>query len=378
MLLIRRFGLGMVVTLALLFLFLWKVDFGEMVEELQDANYALYVPAVLVYFVALGFRSFRWRYLLLHIKPIPVSRLYPVVGIGYLANNILPVRLGELVRAHYLGEKEGISKASALATVGVERVFDGLTLLFFAAVVWPFLPWTEVLKTDSGEFKVLWVILSVLVVSMFVAGFLALFLLASSPTLGGKFARLLGFLAPRRMRLKVESFILLLMDGLGVLGRPRRLVLVSLLSVPVWLTEAAMYYMLAVSFSLDQPFHVILLVTATSNLATAIPSSVGGIGPFEVVAKSTLLAFGVGAEAAAAYAFFVHIVALWLPVNVLGMLFLWKGNLSLGHLSRAGRIDLTPPPSESGAHEQGIPQAHGYPRDKRGEGHVFIGDEETE
>ena len=76
-----------------------------------------------------------------------------MVAIGYLANNMLPVRLGELVRAHFLGEREGISKASSLASIGVERVFDGLTLLLFIAVIWPFLPWTDALRTNGGGLR---------------------------------------------------------------------------------------------------------------------------------------------------------------------------------------------------------------------------------
>ena len=151
MLLSRRFWLGIVVTLGFLFLFLWKVDFGETGRELQDANYAYFIPAIACYFLALSVRSLRWRFLLLHLKPVSIPRLYPVVAIGYMANNMLPLRLGELVRAHFLGEKEGISKASVLSTIGVERVLDGLTLLLFAGVVWPFLPWTDVLRNDAGE-----------------------------------------------------------------------------------------------------------------------------------------------------------------------------------------------------------------------------------
>ena len=108
------------------------------------------------------------------------------------------------------------------------------------------------------------------------------------------------------------------------------------------MTEAAVYYIIALSFDLDQPFQVILLMTATSNLATAVPSTIGGIGPFEVVAKSTLVAFGVTGEAAAAYAFFVHIVVLWLPVNILGVLFLWRENFSFLQLARSRPIDLSP------------------------------------
>ena len=341
MLLTRRFWLVIIVTVGLLVLFLWKVDFGKTGRELHDANYAYLIPAILIYFVALGWRSLRWRYLLLHLKPIPSRRLYPVVCIGYLANNVLPVRLGELVRAHSLSEKEGVSKASALATIGVERVFDGLTLLFFAAVIWPFLPWTAVLRNDSGDVNALWVALSVLVALAFAAGFLVLLLIAVSPGLGRRLAHFLSSLAPRGFGPKVESLIYLLIEGLGALRSPRKLLIISLLSLPAWVLEALVYYIIAFSFNLDQPFQVILLVTATSNLATAIPLSIGGIGPFEVVAKSTLIAFGVAAESAAAYTFFVHIVALWLPVNILGTFFLWKGHLSLAQLARGTGIDLS-------------------------------------
>ena len=196
MLLTRRFWLGFIVTVGLLLLFLWKVDFEQTGRELQNANYLYLIPAVLVYFIALGFRSLRWHYLLLHLKPIPANRLYSVVSIGYLANNILPVRLGELVRSHFVGEKEGISKASALATILVERALDGLTLLFLAAIVWPFLPWTSVLRNESGGLDTPWLALSILVAVIFVVGFAVLFLFATSPRLGRGLARLLGRVSP--------------------------------------------------------------------------------------------------------------------------------------------------------------------------------------
>ena len=334
MLLDRRFLLGTAVTVGLLFLFLWKIDFGDTWSQLRHANYAYFLPAVALYFVALGFRAYRWRTLLFHIKPVPVANLYPVTVVGYFANNVLPIRLGELVRAQALWQKEGVSRASGLATIGVERVMDGLTLIFFVVVTWPFLPWTDALKADDGELRVLWLVASGLVAALFAAGFIVLFVLAARPELGRRIAVVVVRPLPERFRDVGIHLIMALIEGLGALKSPRRLGAVALLSLPVWLTEAAMYYIVALSFDLNQSFGVILLVTATSNLATAVPSSVGGIGPFEVVAKSTLVAFGVGAEPAAAYSFFVHIVALWLPVNIAGMLFMWKENMGFGNLSR--------------------------------------------
>ena len=105
-----------------------------------------------------------------------------------------------------------------------------------------------------------------------------------------------------------------------------------------------MYFMLAYSFGIDEHFDsvwvlllVTLLLTATSNLATSIPSAIGGIGPFEIVAQQTLMALGVGASLAGAYGGFVHLIALWLPVNLAGLALLWKNNLSLWEMTSAGR-----------------------------------------
>ena len=350
----RRFWLGFGISVGFVVLSLWNVDFGQMGSELKHANYAYYLPAILIYFLAFGFRSLRWRYLLLHLKPISPLRLYPVISIGYLANNVLPMRLGELVRAHFVGEKEGISKASSLATIGVERVLDGLTLLLLAGVIWPFLPWTDVLKTDTGDLKIWWVALSIALALGFVAAFVLLVILATSPGLGRTVAHLLSSLMPVRLRPKVEGLINLMLEGLGALRSPGRLIVMLVLSIPVWLAEATLYYLLAISFDLDVGFHVILLVTATSNLATAVPWSIGGIGPFEVVATSTLVAFGVGLDPATIYSFFVHIVALWLPVNVLGMIFLWREKVSLAQLARTRRIDVS---SDAGMDRSGVGEA---------------------
>jgi len=339
----RRFWLGLAVSAVFLFLFLWRVDFQEVRGELGDGGKYLYLgPAVLLYFFALGIRCLRWRYLLLHLKPVSPLGLYPIVAIGYMANNLLPIRLGELVRAHFLGEKEGISKASGLATIGVERMMDGLTLLLLVATVWPFLPWTEVLRDDAGNVKSWWLVLSILVILSFVGGFAALVLLALRPQLGNALVRRVAGLLPPAFQETAARLGLQLMDGLVALRSPRKLLLMCLLSAPVWLVEVLVYYVMALAFDLGQPFQVILLVTATSNLATAVPSSIGGIGPFEVVAKSTLLAFAVGGDVATAYVFFVHIITLWLPVSLLGLAFLWRENLSLTRLARSKELSASP------------------------------------
>ncbi|MGH7862311.1 MAG: lysylphosphatidylglycerol synthase domain-containing protein, partial [Candidatus Dormibacteraceae bacterium] len=75
-------------------------SFGGMVASLDRANYFYLVPALLVYFAGVWLRAVRWHFLLRPVKPIPSRRLFPVVVIGYMANDVLPARLGELVRAY--------------------------------------------------------------------------------------------------------------------------------------------------------------------------------------------------------------------------------------------------------------------------------------
>ena len=345
----RRFWLGLGVSLVFLALFFRRLDFGEMASALSEANYIFVLPAIALYFVAVLFRALRWKYLLRPMCSPSVSRLYPVVVVGYMANNLLPVRLGELVRSYYLGEREGVSKTTALATVIVERVFDGLVLLFFLAMAALFLPLAG-LVSEMGESARLpaWLLGALTTVPFVVV----LGLLVSMATRPGGFRRVVRRLAsplPPRVGDRLESSLDLFIDGLRTLRRPHRLAVLFVLSLPVWLLEAAMFYLIAFSFGLEGEFvslgilaAAILLTTATSNLATSIPSSQGGVGPFEFFAAATLVFLGVEASLASAYVVVLHI-ALLAPVTVVGLVYLWAENVSLGQLTRVGGVKRAAP-----------------------------------
>jgi len=336
-----QFWLGLSVSVLLLLVLVYQVNLAEVADALADANYLYVIPAICLYFGAVYFRAIRWRYLLSPLVQIPIGRLYPVVVIGYMANNLLPARLGELVRSYYLSRREKVDASSALATVAVERVYDGLTLLSWAAVAGPVLLLLGEFDGASSASRATWIVLAALTVALFVGALALLTCLAAIPRFLEIFDRALG-IVPARFRPKVRELVRTFVRGLSILNSPRKHLGLFLLSLPVWLFEGAMYFLISYSFGLDGYFGsvgvlvlVVLLLTATSNLATSLPSSIGGIGPFEVVAQQTLMALGVGASLAGAYAGFLHLVALWLPVNLTGLVLLWKQNLSLRRLARA-------------------------------------------
>ncbi len=338
-----QFWLGGGVSIGLLLILLYQVDMGELKNALRDANYYLLAPSVAVYFVAVLFRAVRWRYLLAPMGVFAVGRLYPVVIIGYMANNLLPVRLGELVRSYYLARRENINTSSALGTIAVERVYDGITLLAFATLAAPWLLMLGEFDGAADVSRATGVIFLAATIVAFAVLLTVFTLLGSSPTFAGRMEGWLN-IVPAGLRPRVKGLFRTFVAGLAVLSSPSKHLALFLYSLPVWLLEGSMYFMLAYSFGIDEHFDsvgvlllVVLLLTATSNLATSIPSAIGGIGPFEIVAQQTLMSLGVGASLAGAYSGFLHLVALWLPVNLAGLALLWKNNLSFREMTAASR-----------------------------------------
>ena len=176
-----KYWIGIGVSVILLALFLLTVDVRRMLDALGGANYWYVIPAAGMYFVSVYFRSMRWSVMLRHLKPVSTRRLFPVVVVGYMANNLLPMRLGELVRSYYLSEREGVSATSALVTVFVERIFDALALLFLIAIIVPFAPVTG-LAEGLGERLGIPPVLLMLGLSLpFIGAFAALILLSAYP-----------------------------------------------------------------------------------------------------------------------------------------------------------------------------------------------------
>ncbi|MDO8672929.1 MAG: lysylphosphatidylglycerol synthase transmembrane domain-containing protein [Dehalococcoidia bacterium] len=318
----KRVWLPILVSIVFLVWLFRGTSFQQMSAAFVNADYKWIVPAIGVYFVGVWFRAWRWEVLLSPLKRVSASRLFPIVVIGYMANDILPARLGELVKTYILGEKEGISKSSILATVAVERMFDGLALLSFMAVISLFVPL-------SG-----WIQSLVQLSALFFGGFLVVFLVvASSKGLTMGVVKVLLRLLPSRLCGKVEAVLDKFIEGLAALQSPWRLALIFVTSALAWLAEAAMYYLVMFSFDFRQSFPVLMLTTATANIGITIPSLPGGIGPFEVAARETLGFFGVDSDIATAYSIVLH-AALLLPPVLLGIFYLWREGLSLGRIVR--------------------------------------------
>ncbi len=320
-----KFWLGLAVSLVFLYLAFRGQDFGKIGQALGEANYWWLIPALIAYFLGVWVRAMRWHFLLGPIKKVPVKRLFPVVVIGYMANDVLPVRMGEVVRSYVLDKRENVSKTAALATIVVERIMDGITMLLFLAG-------TALFVTINKDIEGIERLASL----VFLAFIILFFVVASNRK---TLLQLEAFglkLLPPKLRGKMAGIADKFIDGLQVLRQWRDLVAVFALSVLAWLREATMYWMVTLAFAgLNLSWQAILMTLAVANLFTQVPSTPGYVGPFDFAANKVLVGiFLVPAELAASYVILLH-AALYFPVTLWGLVYWVREHFSFKEVEQA-------------------------------------------
>ena len=311
---------GLALTVVFLILALQRVDLAGFVDELKSVNYVWLLPSALCTLVGYLLRTVRWRTILSGDARAPVRTLFPVLIMGFATNNLLPGRLGEFWRAYLLSRKRNVRKTFALASVVVERVFDGLTLIALLVIV------SAAVQLPGWGRQI-----ELLATAVFLAATMAVLVLLWKPTLVSTpvesvLHRFHGgvavFIAER-----FESFI----EGLAPLRRGRVLAAATLLSLGVWLFEGSSYVLLSQGLNLGLPSTLELpglgLALVTINLGIMVPSGPGYVGTQEFFGTAALGVVGANASAALALVVVSHAIQYAL-VTGMGLIFFAREQLS--------------------------------------------------
>ncbi len=318
------FWLGLLVSAIFLWLALDGLHLAEVGRQIREANYIWLIPSVAVYFVAVWVRTWRWDYMLRPLQHIPVARLFPVVVIGYAGNNILPFRAGELLRAYVLQQREHIPISASLATVIVERVFDGLVMLIFVFVALPLAP----IPSQSIQTTV------IVASGLFFAALLVFFVLAAMPDRALHWSeQLFRWTLPQRLRRPLLDFGQRFLAGLASLRHFRHVLMIFFTSILIWLLETVKYWFVMHAFDFQVSFFALMLMNGIVNLATTLPSAPGYVGTFDEPGIEVLKLYGVPANTAGAYTLVLH-AALWLPITLLGLYYAGRQGLQWRALSQ--------------------------------------------
>lgn len=325
-----RLWLGIIISAVFLYLSLRGLQLAEFWDALKNAHYWYLIPGVAVYFLAVWVRAWRWHYMLRPLKKIPTTPMFPIVTIGYMGNNIYPARAGEVLRAAVLKQREGVPISASLATVVVERIFDGVVMLGFV-----FLNLPELARVTSNSGVIAGITipipqLAIIGALIFIGALLIFIAAAMFPKATEKlFDAVLLPLVPKRFKQSTRDVALRFLSGLESLRSPFEALMILFTTVIIWLLETAKYWIVMHAFPFQVSFFTLMLMNGIVNLATTIPSAPGYVGTFDAPGIAVLVAYGVAQPLATSYTLVLH-VALWLPITLLGAYFYFRQPLRWG------------------------------------------------
>ena len=329
--------MGLVVTVGLLAWALHGVDARALIDHLRRANPWLMAATIVLATLTFPLRAIRWRLILRSTSGgrLPLGPLWHATAIGFMANNLLPVRAGELARAYAARQAVSVRFTTALASIAVERVLDGLVLvgLFTVALVVPSFP------RDAMIGGVRLAGLATAGAGLFAGILVVALLVVHRPA---PWIRLLGRVArgvlPARLADHVTHLAEGLVEGLDVLKRPGRLLGVAAWSLLLWLVNAASFAVCFRAFELPVPPEGALLLQGVIGFGVALPSSPGFVGVFEAATRGTLAMYGVDATRAVSYALAYHL-GTFFPITLLGLASLSRMRLHLAELRGAAAAE---------------------------------------
>jgi glycosyltransferase 2 family protein len=317
-----KIWLGVAVSAVLLWVAVRGVSLDEVLQQLRQVQVVWLIPVLVSILVRFWLTAVRWQLLLRPTKRIGIHRLFAITMIGFMANNVLPARLGEFVRAYALGRSEALPASLPFATIVIERIFDGFTLLVFLVGGLSFLRPTRTLLWAAG-----------LACGLYVVVLASLLAIRTGHGLGLLTAVLERL--PERVGVPARRLLESFRAGLDVLGDPAAVVGTALLSIVIWVVNALGVEAMFRAFSLDLPFYASFLVLGVIAVALVLPSAPGYVGPFQAGTVQGLALLGVTRETALSLSIVYHLCN-YIPITIAGLAYLSALNLTLGELRAAG------------------------------------------
>jgi len=317
---VLQITIGLLLSAVFAWLAIRNIQWKEFILTLQSGKYWWYILPSSVLFLASFFsRAIRWGYFLEPIQQVSNQKLYSALMIGYMGNNVLPLRLGELLRAYALNRTTGISKSAGLATIVVERLVDIAGLLLFlivAVIVSPIPPRYRFITLMIGAVAVL--ILAVLLLLTFFDQQMT------------KLLQMIFRFLPEFSMSKITQIVQSFIQGLHGLRQTSNYWKILLHTCIMWVLYASSTYCMLVAFNFNHlygmDFWAAIVILLIGTVGVLIPSSPGFIGTYEGVMVFALAIYSVPKPSALGFAIVIHLVN-YIPVTLIGLYFFLREGL---------------------------------------------------
>jgi len=325
-----KFWVGIGISFFFMALLFRKIDFKQLMMALATVDYRYILAAVISTFISLFFRSVRWHFLLIPEKRIPLSSLYPATIIGYMANNLLPARLGEFVRAYLLAQREGLQMPTVFASLVIDRLFDGCTVILILLITLFTLRLPHGMMDAETALKTGGVVTFLLYSG--VIGFLLLLKHQTKRTLA--WTAILLKPLPHRFSERIIALLGSFIGGIRVSSRGGHIVALLSSSLIIWLFCIIPVNMVLQGFGINLPISASMFILVLLVFAVMVPASPGYIGTYHYACFKGLSAFGIAETTAVSIALVIHAVGFF-PVIIAGFYHLWREKISLTDIQRS-------------------------------------------
>lgn len=324
-----RIALGFALSAALLYWALHKVDWALFAADIRASDPVYWLLAIVASFLTFPLRARRWRTILDPVeRKLPFGPLWRSVAIGMMANNVLPGRVGEIVRAYALTrELPRIPFTTSLASLVVDRIFDAVVTL--ALLVVAMMDPAFSTTTNLGDKTVgrLVAIVTAVVIAAFAGLYFAVFRPRLVEALAAGSVRLIAPRFEPRVKALIQPFI----AGLAVIRDAKRFAAVFFWTTAQWMLNGAAFWFGFMAVGIDIPYTGALFVQGIIVIGIALPSAPGFVGPFEKAAQLALGAYAIGISQAAVWALGYHVLT-FIPITLAGFWYVNRLGLSLGQL----------------------------------------------
>jgi len=331
------FIIGILISILCLVIALWGIEWKEIREGFQQANYFTLPILMGLLFSVFWLKAIRWRLLLQPLRKFQTQEVVPPLMIGFMGNNLLPAHLGELIRIFVLGREFSLPKAAVFSSVVLERIFDTAVILLFL-----------VLSLFLVEELPSWVSTTIFFVSI-LAGLIILFLavyLFWTKRLIHATRRVFSFL-PERFGRKLTETMEAGVLGLASMQSGGLVFWIVVTSVLQWVLMAGMVYVSLWSFGLHLPLFASVVIIGVSALGVSIPSAPGFFGIIQLSFWVILQGFGVDKGDAFASSIYFHL-SNYIPVTLVGLYYLNRRGLQLWQFDKEAAEDEDPMLADSG------------------------------
>lgn len=313
--------LGILISAVLLYFSLKGIDYGAVADGFRSVRYSYLIPVVLILFLMQVLRSYRWGLILSPIEKIDQFSLFSITSVGFLALVAIPARIGELARPFLIKKKTGMRMTAALGTVIIERVLDSLTVMMIFFAVLLFTPLPSWLVNSSLIF---------LLVTLLVIVWMFLLIFKREPSL--RIFEIVTGILPKTWHRKLNELIHHFIDGIGMITDVKLILYATLLSLVIWLLDAASIYILFFAFGMKLSIVAALIVMVVLIIGITLPTAPGFVGNWHFFCIAGLTLFGISKSDALTYAIMLHFLSIAMVV-FLGLIFLPHNKFSLSDLS---------------------------------------------